>query len=52
MTQFVGLRAKAYSYLIYDDSEDKKPKVCHKKENLSLKKKKKTVYKQLNVIIK
>ena len=26
MTQFVGLRAKAYSYLIDDGSEDKKAK--------------------------
>ena len=26
MTRFVGLRAKTYSYLIYDSSEDKKQK--------------------------
>ena len=26
MTKFVGLRAKTYSYLIDDDSEDKKAK--------------------------
>ena len=26
MTKFVGLRAKAYSYLIDDDSEDEKAK--------------------------
>ena len=30
MTKFVGLRAKTYSYLIYDGSEDKKVK-CTKK---------------------
>ena len=30
MTKFVGLRAKTYSYLIYDGSEDKKAK-CTKK---------------------
>ena len=33
--RFVGLRGKTYSYLIDDDSEDKKAKgtkkVCHKK---------------------
>ena len=36
MKKFVGLRAKTYSYLIDDDSEDKKSKrhkkVCHKKK--------------------
>ena len=35
MTKFVGLRAKTYSYLIDDGSEDKKSrhkKVCHKKK--------------------
>ena len=36
MTKFVGLRAKTYSYLINDGSEDKKAKgtkkVCHKKK--------------------
>ena len=34
MTKFVGLRAKTYSYLIDDGSEDKKAKatVCHKKK--------------------
>ena len=35
MTKFVGLRAKIYSYLIDDRSEDKKvkgTKVCHKKK--------------------
>ena len=41
MTKFVGLRAKMYSYLIDDDSEDKKAKgtkkVCHKKKTLILK---------------
>ena len=35
ITKFVGVRAKTYSYLIDDDSEDKKAKrpkkVCHKK---------------------
>ena len=35
MTNFVGLRAKTYNYLIDDGSEDKKEKrhnkVCHKK---------------------
>ena len=32
MTKFVGLRAKTYTYLIDDSSEDKKrqKKVCHK----------------------
>ena len=33
MTKFVGIRAKTYSYLIDDDSEDKKAKgtkKCHK----------------------
>ena len=30
MAKFGGLRAKTYSYLIYDDSEDKKTK-CTKK---------------------
>ena len=36
MIKFVGLRAKTYSYLIDDGSEDKKSKwhkkVCHKKK--------------------
>ena len=36
ITKFVGLRAKTYSYLIDDSSEDKKAKgtkkVCHKKK--------------------
>ena len=36
MTKFVGLRAKPYSYLTADGSEDKKNKrykrVCHKKK--------------------
>ena len=36
MTKFIGLRAKTYSYLKDDDSEDKKAKgikkVCHKKK--------------------
>ena len=30
MTKFVGLRAKTFSYLMYDGNEDKK--VCHKKK--------------------
>ena len=37
MTVFAGLRAKSYSYLLDDGSEDKKSKrhkkVCHKKKN-------------------
>ena len=40
MTKFVGLRAKTFSYLMADGSEDKKAK-CTKsmsyKENLTLK---------------
>ena len=36
MTEFVGLRAETYSYLIDDSRKDKKAKgkkkVCHKKE--------------------
>ena len=36
MTKFVGLRTKAYSYLIDDGSENEKAKdtknVCHKKK--------------------
>ena len=35
MKEFVGLRVKTYSYLIDDNSEDKKTKdtkVCHKKK--------------------
>ena len=38
--QFVGLKAKTYSYLIADSSEDKKAKgtkKCVKQENLNLK---------------
>ena len=31
MTKFVGLRAKLYSYLIDDDSKDKKPKDTQKR---------------------
>ena len=30
MTKFVGLRAKTYSYLIDDDSKDKKARVTKK----------------------
>ena len=41
MKKFVGLRAKTYSYLIYDGSEDKKAKDTRKcvikKNNLNLK---------------
>ena len=40
MTKFVGLSANTHSYLIYDGSEDKKPKdtkKCIIKENLNLK---------------
>ena len=33
MTEFVGLRAKTYSYLIYDGSEDTKK--CVMKKNLN-----------------
>ena len=37
MTKFVSVRTKSYSYLINDDSEDKKGErhksVCHKKKN-------------------
>ena len=39
MTKFLGLRAKTYSYLIDDDSKDKKAKgtkKCVSKENLNL----------------
>ena len=39
MTEFVGLRAKTYSYLIDDGSEDKKPrgtKTCAIKRKLKL----------------
>ena len=36
MTEFFGLRAETYSYLIDDSSKDKKAKgkkkLCHKKE--------------------
>ena len=38
MIEFLGLRAKLYSYLIYDDSEDKaKGTKLSLKENLNLK---------------
>ena len=37
MTKFIGIRAKTYSYLIGDGSEDEKAKstkkVCHKKKS-------------------
>ena len=55
MTNFVGLRAKSFSYLIDDSSEDKKAKgtkMCvMKKKKLSLKIIK-TVKKQLNLRMK
>ena len=40
ITKFVGVRAKTYSYLIDEDSEDKKakgPKKCVIKKTLKLK---------------
>ena len=41
MINFVGLRARAYSYLVVDGSEDKKAKstkeLCQRKKNLNLK---------------
>ena len=40
MKEFVGLRAKIYSYLKDNNDEDKKQKaqkVCHKKNNLNFK---------------
>ena len=53
MTKFVGLRAKTYSYLKDDGSEDKKAKgrkkCVMKKINSKIIK---TVWKQLNLIIK
>ena len=55
MTNFVGLRAKSFSYLIDDSSEDKKTKgtkMCViKKKKLSLKVIK-TVKKQLSLRMK
>ena len=54
MTKCVGLRAKIYSYLIDDGSENKSKgtkKCVIKKNNLSLKIIK-TVWKQLNLRIK
>ena len=55
MKKIVRLRAKTYSYLIDDGSEDKKSKrhkkVCHKNKNLNLKIAK-TVSKQLNLRMK
>ena len=35
MTQFIGLRAKTYSYLINVGSEDKKEKKCAIEKNLN-----------------
>ena len=54
MTKFVGLGAKTYSYLVDDGSENEKAKGAKKcliKKKLNLKNIK-TVYKQLNLIIK
>ena len=55
MAKFVGVRAKSFSYLIEDSSEDKKAKgtkMCViKKKKLSLKIIK-TVKKQLNLTMK
>ena len=54
LTKFVGVRAKTYSYLINDGSENKKAndtKRCVIKKNLSLKIIK-TVQKQLNLRMK
>ena len=54
MAKFVGLRAKSFSYLIEDSSEDKKAKgtkMCVIKKKLSLKIIK-TVKKQLNLTMK
>ena len=55
MTKFVWLKAKTYSYLIDDESEDKKSKKHKKsvaqKENLNLKIIN-TFWKQLNLITK
>ena len=55
MTKFLGLKAKTYSYLTDDGSEDKKvkrtKKVYYKKENLRLKNIK-TVQKKLKLRIK
>ena len=54
MTKFVGLRVKAYSYLIDDGSEDKiakGTKRCVIKKTLNFKIIK-TVWKQLNLKIK
>ena len=52
MTEFVGLRAKAYSYLIDDGSEDKgAQKSVLSKENVNMNFIK-TVWKRLKLIIK
>ena len=57
MVKFVGLRAKTYSYLIDDSSEDKKAKKKKHKKKCVIKimckfKFLKAVYKQLNIITK
>ena len=52
MKEFFGLRAKTYSYLIDDDSEDKKgTKICIIKRKIQLKIIK-TASKQLNLKVK
>ena len=50
ITKFVGLRIKTYSYLIDDDSEDKKAKDT--KKFVIKRKLKFENYKQLNLTIK
>ena len=55
MTKLFGLRAKSYSYLIVDGSEDKKAKStknCIIKRKLKFEKIMKIVQKQLNLKIK
>ena len=55
MTKLFGLRAKSYSYLIVDGSEDKKAKStknCIIKRKLKFEKIMKIVWKQLNLKIK
>ena len=55
MTKLFGLRAKFYSYLIVDGSEDKKAKStknCIIKRKLKFEKIMKIVWKQLNLKIK
>ena len=55
MTKLFGLRAKSYSYLIVDGSEDKKAKStknCIIKRKLKFEKIMKIVWRQLNLKIK